>query len=190
MCRGSGAGGGLIASVLAQAGLDVVVLEAGGNFHEPDFTGLELPAFQQLFWRGGPTPAPTSISVSWQPLRSAAGRPSTGPTACGPRRTSASSGRANSASTAWTAPTSTTIWTPCGHGWASTIAARTSTGHTNACVKAPASWAGRSRNSAGTRTRTPIRLRQRVSSAWAIARVPSSMSDAPIYATRWRPELG
>ena len=54
---GSGAGGGLIAGVLAQAGLDVVVLEAGGNFNEPDFTGLELPAFQQLFWRGGPTPS-------------------------------------------------------------------------------------------------------------------------------------
>jgi choline dehydrogenase-like flavoprotein len=51
---GSGAGGGLIA---AQAGLDVVVLEAGGNFNEPDFAGLELPAFQQLFWRGGPTPS-------------------------------------------------------------------------------------------------------------------------------------
>ena len=53
---GSGAGGGLIAGVLAEAGLDVVVLEAGGNFNEPDFNGLELPAFQQLFWRGGPTP--------------------------------------------------------------------------------------------------------------------------------------
>ncbi|WP_373142283.1 GMC family oxidoreductase N-terminal domain-containing protein [Mycobacterium marinum] len=53
---GSGAGGGLIAGVLAQAGLDVVVLEAGGNFNEPDFSGLELPAFQQMFWRGGPTP--------------------------------------------------------------------------------------------------------------------------------------
>jgi choline dehydrogenase-like flavoprotein len=53
---GSGAGGGLIAGVLAQEGLDVVVLEAGGNFNEPDFAGLELAAFQQLFWRGGPTP--------------------------------------------------------------------------------------------------------------------------------------
>src|SRR4051794_7090563 len=53
---GSGAGGGLIAGVLAQSGLDVVVLEAGGSHHERDFSGLELPAFQQLFWRGGPTP--------------------------------------------------------------------------------------------------------------------------------------
>ncbi|MED5810963.1 GMC family oxidoreductase [Mycolicibacterium sp. 050232] len=54
---GSGAGGGLIAGVLAGAGLNVVVLEAGGDFHEADFTGLELPSFQQLFWRGGPTPS-------------------------------------------------------------------------------------------------------------------------------------
>ena len=53
---GSGAGGGLIAGVLAQAGLDVVVLEAGGSHHERDFSGLELPSFQQMFWRGGPTP--------------------------------------------------------------------------------------------------------------------------------------
>ncbi|MGB3355041.1 MAG: GMC family oxidoreductase [Mycobacterium sp.] len=53
---GSGAGGGLVAGLLAQAGLDVVVLETGGNFNEADFAGLELPAFQQLFWRGGPTP--------------------------------------------------------------------------------------------------------------------------------------
>lgn len=53
---GSGAGGGLIAGELARAGLDVVVLEAGGNYNEPDFAGHELPAFRQLFWRGGPTP--------------------------------------------------------------------------------------------------------------------------------------
>ena len=53
---GSGAGGGLIAGKLAQSGLSVVVLEAGGDFNESDFSGLGLPAFQQLFWRGGPTP--------------------------------------------------------------------------------------------------------------------------------------
>jgi choline dehydrogenase-like flavoprotein len=53
---GSGAGGGLIAGMLAQAGHDVVVLEAGGSHNEADFSGLELPSFQRLFWRGGPTP--------------------------------------------------------------------------------------------------------------------------------------
>ncbi|MBU3751220.1 MAG: oxidoreductase, partial [Mycobacterium sp.] len=50
---GSGAGGGLIAGVLAKAGLAVVVLEAGPARHEADFAGYELPAFQELFWRGG-----------------------------------------------------------------------------------------------------------------------------------------
>lgn len=50
---GSGAGGGLIAGVLAQAGLNVVVLEAGQARNEADFMGYELLAYQQLFWRGG-----------------------------------------------------------------------------------------------------------------------------------------
>ncbi len=50
---GSGAGGGLIAGVLAQAGLNVVVLEAGQARNEADFAGYELLAYQQLFWRGG-----------------------------------------------------------------------------------------------------------------------------------------
>src|SRR5439155_3348062 len=53
---GSGAGGAVIAAGLAERGLDVVVLEAGGYFNESDFTQLELPAFQEMFWRGGPNP--------------------------------------------------------------------------------------------------------------------------------------
>lgn len=50
---GSGAGGGLFAGVLAQAGLNVVVLETGQARNEADFAGYELLAYQQLFWRGG-----------------------------------------------------------------------------------------------------------------------------------------
>ncbi len=50
---GSGAGGGLIAGVLAKAGLNVIVLEAGQARNEADFMGYELLAYQQLFWRGG-----------------------------------------------------------------------------------------------------------------------------------------
>jgi choline dehydrogenase-like flavoprotein len=50
---GSGAGGGLIAGVLAKAGLNVVVLEAGQARNEADFMGYEMLAYQQLFWRGG-----------------------------------------------------------------------------------------------------------------------------------------
>src|SRR5919108_1808389 len=53
---GSGSGGAVIAAVLAERGLDVVVLEAGGYFNESDFAQLELKAYQQMFWRGGPTP--------------------------------------------------------------------------------------------------------------------------------------
>lgn len=53
---GSGAGGSVVAATLAARGLDVVVLEAAGYFNESDFSQLELPAYQQMFWRGGPTP--------------------------------------------------------------------------------------------------------------------------------------
>jgi choline dehydrogenase-like flavoprotein len=53
---GSGAGGGVIAGTLAEQGLKVVVLEAGGYFSESDFPMLELWAYQNLYWRGGPTP--------------------------------------------------------------------------------------------------------------------------------------
>jgi choline dehydrogenase-like flavoprotein len=32
------------------------VLEASGYFNESDFAQLELPAYQEMYWRGGPTP--------------------------------------------------------------------------------------------------------------------------------------
>src|SRR5215208_5716393 len=53
---GSGSGGAVVAAALASRGLDVVVLEAAGYYNESDFTQLEVPAYQQMFWRGGPTP--------------------------------------------------------------------------------------------------------------------------------------
>jgi choline dehydrogenase-like flavoprotein len=53
---GSGAGGGVIAGRLAEQGAKVVVLEAGIPFHEAQSPGLELWAWQNLYWRGGPTP--------------------------------------------------------------------------------------------------------------------------------------
>ena len=52
---GSGAGGSVMAGVLSEQGLSVVVLEAGGYFDDGDFTQLEIPAYQNLYWRGGPT---------------------------------------------------------------------------------------------------------------------------------------
>jgi choline dehydrogenase-like flavoprotein len=56
---GSGAGGGVIAGELSAAGLEVVVLEAGGYFDETDFTQLEIAAYQTLFRGGGVTQTAT-----------------------------------------------------------------------------------------------------------------------------------
>jgi choline dehydrogenase-like flavoprotein len=50
---GSGAGGGTAAGVLSSAGLDVVVLEAGGYFSEEDFDGAELAGYGRMYLNGG-----------------------------------------------------------------------------------------------------------------------------------------
>ena len=55
---GSGAGGGVAAAVLAQSGLDVVVVEAGGYFSEEDFDGAELDGYVRLYLGGGGVPTP------------------------------------------------------------------------------------------------------------------------------------
>jgi long-chain-alcohol oxidase len=52
---GSGAGGGVAAAVLAEAGLDVVVLEAGGHYEEADFDGAELRGLRRLYHGRGTT---------------------------------------------------------------------------------------------------------------------------------------
>ncbi|MCI0543766.1 MAG: GMC family oxidoreductase [Actinobacteria bacterium] len=49
---GSGAGGGVAAAVLAEAGLDVVILEKGGYHSEADFTHLEADAYKRLYLDG------------------------------------------------------------------------------------------------------------------------------------------
>jgi long-chain-alcohol oxidase len=46
---GSGAGGGVAAAVLAKAGKEVIVLEAGGYFDDADFDGAELKGFERLY---------------------------------------------------------------------------------------------------------------------------------------------
>src|SRR5205823_3875673 len=53
---GSGSGGAVIAGALAQGGAKVIVLEASGYYNESDFSQLELKAYQEMYWRGGPTP--------------------------------------------------------------------------------------------------------------------------------------
>jgi choline dehydrogenase-like flavoprotein len=50
---GSGAGGGVIAGELAQRGLSVIVLEAGGYYETGDFNQLEMWSHRNLYWRGG-----------------------------------------------------------------------------------------------------------------------------------------
>ena len=50
---GSGAGGATAAAVLASAGADVIVLEAGGYFDDADFDGAELSAFQRFYAEAG-----------------------------------------------------------------------------------------------------------------------------------------
>jgi long-chain-alcohol oxidase len=50
---GSGAGGGTAAAVLASAGLDVVVVEAGGYWSEEDFDGAELSGYARMYLNGG-----------------------------------------------------------------------------------------------------------------------------------------
>jgi len=46
---GSGAGGGVAAAVLATAGKEVIVVEAGGYFDDADFDGAELKGFERLY---------------------------------------------------------------------------------------------------------------------------------------------
>ena len=46
---GSGAGGGTAAAVLAAAGLDVVVIEAGEHLEEKDFDGSEATALRRMY---------------------------------------------------------------------------------------------------------------------------------------------
>ncbi len=50
---GSGAGGGVAAAVLAAAGLDVVVLEAGSHYEDADFDGDELAGYRRLYLDAG-----------------------------------------------------------------------------------------------------------------------------------------
>ena len=61
---GSGAGGSTAAAVLAAAGKDVIVLEAGGYFDDADFDGAELAGFQRLYLEEGFAATPNqSVSL-------------------------------------------------------------------------------------------------------------------------------
>ncbi|MBI5495792.1 MAG: GMC family oxidoreductase [Deltaproteobacteria bacterium] len=61
---GSGSAGATAAWVLAEAGLDVVVLEEGGDFTGPQLTGRDGPMYDQLYMdRGARTTSDLSITV-------------------------------------------------------------------------------------------------------------------------------
>ncbi len=53
---GSGSGGSVIAATLAAAGMDVVVLEAGGHLTEADMPTDDATGFATTYWRGGVQP--------------------------------------------------------------------------------------------------------------------------------------
>ncbi|HET9284020.1 MAG TPA: GMC family oxidoreductase [Candidatus Angelobacter sp.] len=53
---GSGAGGAVIASRMAAAGYNVIMLEAGGYYTSTDFHQLELWGYKHLWYKGGATP--------------------------------------------------------------------------------------------------------------------------------------
>ncbi|MGW4632668.1 GMC family oxidoreductase N-terminal domain-containing protein [Nocardia sp. NPDC004415] len=60
---GSGAGGGAAAAVLAEAGLDVVVLERGGYYDDRDFGDGELAALTSLYAPGPPATAEGQLTL-------------------------------------------------------------------------------------------------------------------------------
>jgi len=60
---GSGAGGGTAAAVLAEAGLDVVVLERGGYYDDADFGAGELDALTTLYAPGPNATAEGQITL-------------------------------------------------------------------------------------------------------------------------------
>jgi choline dehydrogenase-like flavoprotein len=62
---GSGAGGGVIAGELTRRGASVVIVELGQYHNEADFNQYELWAWQNLYWRGGPTPT-ADLNVTLQ----------------------------------------------------------------------------------------------------------------------------
>ena len=67
---GTGAGGGTLANELAQKGVDVVALEAGGRHLPDDYINDEWPSFSQLAWLDART-----TSGDWRVAKDFAGLP-------------------------------------------------------------------------------------------------------------------
>lgn len=67
---GTGAGGGVLANELAQRGVSVVALEAGGRYLPEDFINDEWDSFGQLAWTD-----PRTTSGDWRVARDFSGLP-------------------------------------------------------------------------------------------------------------------
>jgi len=67
---GTGAGGGTLANELAQKGIDVVALEAGGRYLPEDYINDEWPSFGQLAWLDART-----TSGTWRVAKDFSGLP-------------------------------------------------------------------------------------------------------------------
>jgi choline dehydrogenase-like flavoprotein len=67
---GTGAGGGVLANELAQRGVSVVALEAGGRYLPQDYTNDEWDSFGQLAWLD-----PRTTSGDWRVARDFSGLP-------------------------------------------------------------------------------------------------------------------
>jgi choline dehydrogenase-like flavoprotein len=67
---GTGAGGGVLANELAQKGVSVVALEAGGSYLPEDYVNDEWESFAQLAWLD-----PRTTSGSWRIAKDFAGLP-------------------------------------------------------------------------------------------------------------------
>jgi choline dehydrogenase-like flavoprotein len=67
---GSGAGGGTLGNELAQKGVDVVILEAGGRHEIEDFQNDEWASFSQISWLD-----PRTTSGDWRVARDFPGLP-------------------------------------------------------------------------------------------------------------------
>ena len=67
---GTGAGGGVLANELAQKGVSVVALEAGGRYYPEDYVNDEWESFGQLAWLD-----PRTTSGDWRVAKDFAGLP-------------------------------------------------------------------------------------------------------------------
>ena len=75
---GTGAGGGVLANELAQKGVSVVALEAGGRYLPEDYVNDEWESFGQLAWL-----EPRTTSGDWRVVKESTA--SSGPASTSPR---------------------------------------------------------------------------------------------------------